>query len=146
VPAPLLVALVILATVLLTGCGSSSSGTRRACSEPDDHRPEALQDELISHVCDWQDEQGFADAAVPGAKLFATSGCLACHTYIGDGSANVGAGDLSKVGRRRGIRFLQRFVADPAAFGNDVMPKFDALGPKRLHRLALFLAASKGVH
>ena len=139
---PLLVALVILSTVSLTGCGST--GTRRGCSVPREPGPEALRSEFLDRVCDWQDDQGFSDAALPGAKLFATSGCLTCHTYLGAGSRNLGASDLSTVGRRHGVRFFEPFVADPAAYGNDVMPRFKALGRTRLHRLAVFLAASKG--
>ena len=41
--------------------------------------------------------------AVAGATLFAESGCLNCHTYLGAGSSNLGAPDLSR-GRRQGAR------------------------------------------
>jgi mono/diheme cytochrome c family protein len=83
-------------------------------------------------------------AAVRGAHLFAQSGCTACHTYLGAGSSNLGAPDLSAAARRHGVRFFERFVADPSRFGNNVMPRFAALGRVNLHRLAVFLAASKG--
>jgi Cytochrome c len=139
VSAPLLAAFLILASVVLTGCGSS----RRACSPPREHGPESLRSEVLGSVCDWQAAQRFSDAAVPGAKLFAQAGCTACHTYLGAGSRNLGARDLSAIGRRRGVRFFERFVADPSRFGNDVMPKF-RLSARQLRQLAVFLAASKG--
>jgi Cytochrome c len=140
VAAPLAVVALILASVAFAGCGSS----RRACAPPEEEGVEALRSETLDHVCDWQEEQGFTDAALPGARLFATSGCLACHTYLGDGSPNVGGSDLSSVGQRHDRRFYERFVADPARYGNDVMPRFKALGPPRLRQLAVFLVASKG--
>ena len=42
---------------------------------------------------EWAEAQGFADdpEAVAGAELFAVSGCLQCHTYLGTGAANLGA-------------------------------------------------------
>ena len=69
---------------------------------------EALGSEIIAAgVADeWAEEQGFADneVAVAGATLFAQSGCLNCHTYLGAGSANLGAPDLTEVGASdRGI-------------------------------------------
>ena len=50
---------------------------------------EALGSELIAASSDeWAEAQGFADneAAVAGATLFAQSGCLNCHTYLGEGN------------------------------------------------------------
>jgi hypothetical protein len=49
----------------------------------------------------WADEQGFADnpQAVRGARIFAQVGCLNCHTYLGDGTQNLGAPDLTAIGR-----------------------------------------------
>ena len=46
---------------------------------------EALGSELLLLVPSWAEEQGFADneQAVKGAELFAQSGCLNCHTYLG---------------------------------------------------------------
>ena len=35
-----------------------------------------------------------------GAVLFAQTGCLNCHVYLGEGSSNLGAPDLSEVGNR----------------------------------------------
>jgi len=99
-------------------------------------------------VARWAREEGFADNpdAVAGATIFATSGCLACHTYLHVGSENLDAGDLTSIGRAsQGVRFFERYVADPTKFGNRVMPKYGNLGAReRLHDLAIFLAASKG--
>ena len=141
--APLLVAILLLASLAAAGCDSSSE--RRACAPAEPPADaEALATEALARVCDWQDRARLPDAAIPGAKLFATSGCLACHTYLGDGSRNLGAPDLSTIGRRLKAQFLARYVADPARFGDDVMPKFRALGRTKLRQLSVFLAASKG--
>jgi mono/diheme cytochrome c family protein len=99
-------------------------------------------------VARWAREEGFADdpQAVAGARIFARSGCLTCHTYLRVGSANLSSGDLTSIGRAgQGVRFFERYVSDPTRFGNRVMPKYGNRGdPRRLHDLAVFLAASKG--
>src|SRR5437762_13963605 len=61
---------------------------------------EALASEVVQAVPTWAPRQGFADDkdAVAGATVFATSGCTACHTYLGTGSSNLGAPDLSAIG------------------------------------------------
>jgi len=97
----------------------------------------------------WAEKQGFAGNAdaVAGAKIFAQVGCLNCHTYLGAGASNVGAPDLSAIGKasgRNGEDFA-RYVADPARFGNKVMPKFTELGAENLRKLGVFLEASKGL-
>ena len=123
-----------LLLALLAALASSGSG-----------RPtEALASEVVRDVPRWGRVERLPAGAVAGARLFATSGCTACHTYLGAGSSNLGGRDLSAVGRRHGVRFFERFVAQPARFGNAVMPRFAALGRTNLHRLAIFLAASKG--
>ena len=52
---------------------------------------EALASEVIADVPTL--DQGGASAAgrVPGAKLFATAGCTACHTYLGAGRRRTSA-------------------------------------------------------
>ena len=96
----------------------------------------------------WAEQQGFADNkdAVEGAKIFGTASCLNCHTYLGAGSSNLGAPDLSKIGASEGkdAAYFQRYVSDPSQFGNNTMPKFADLGEKNLRLLAAFLEASKG--
>ncbi|MFL5946288.1 MAG: hypothetical protein ACJ74C_12775 [Gaiellaceae bacterium] len=108
---------------------------------------EALASEVVEAVPTWAQRQGFADneAAVAGATTFASSGCTACHTYLGTGSSNLGAPDLSAIGTSgRGAEGFANYVADPSQFGNNVMPKFGALGDQKLQELGVFLAASKG--
>jgi mono/diheme cytochrome c family protein len=87
----------------------------------------------------WAEEQGFADneEAVAGARLFAVAGCLQCHTYLGSGSSNLGAPDLSDIGSTgKGVPYFERYVTNPAQFGNNLMPPFAALGQDNLHKIA----------
>jgi mono/diheme cytochrome c family protein len=95
----------------------------------------------------WAEEEGFAgnQRAVEGARIFAQAGCLTCHTYLGAGSLNVGAPDLTAVGRTsRTEAAFASYVAEPAKYGNDVMPPFKGLGRTNLRKLSAFLVASKG--
>jgi menaquinol-cytochrome c reductase cytochrome b/c subunit len=108
---------------------------------------EAIAAEVIGAVPSWAQRQGFANNAdaVAGAKTFATSGCTACHTYLGTGSSNLGAPDLSAIGKSgQGPDFFAKYVSDPSQYGNNVMPKFGSLGQQKLKQLGEFLAASKG--
>ena len=92
------------------------------------------------------DSPALPPAAAPGAKLFAVAGCTACHTYLGSGSSNLNAPDLTAIGTRNlGIDFQIRHLKDPASVvPGSPMPKFASLGEKRLRQLAIFLEASKG--
>jgi mono/diheme cytochrome c family protein len=82
--------------------------------------------------------------AVKGAALFAESGCLSCHTYRGTGSLNLGARDLTHEGGRRSHDVLNRYIANPGAFGDNVMPAYSrAFGPRQLHEVAAFLSESR---
>jgi mono/diheme cytochrome c family protein len=113
---------------------------------------EALGSELLADVHSWAVKEGFSDnpTALAGARIFATSGCLNCHTYNGAGSSNAGAPDLSSIGSsNQGVDFFATYVADPSKQGNNVMPKFGqqyggALTDAELHQLGTFLDASKG--
>jgi len=107
---------------------------------------EALGSQLVELVPEWADEQGFAndDEAVAGATLFAETGCLQCHTYLGQGSGNLGAPDLSAIGQTNDQEFFVRFLTNPAAFGNTVMGSYAYLGQENLAALGAFLEASKG--
>jgi menaquinol-cytochrome c reductase cytochrome b/c subunit len=110
---------------------------------------EALGSELIASgtVDEWGEVQGFTgnEAATAGATLFAESGCLNCHTYLGEGNPNLGAPDLSDVGASdRGIEFFKSYVSNPAQYGNNVMIAYAYLGDENLTNLATFLDASKG--
>jgi quinol---cytochrome c reductase cytochrome c subunit, bacillus type len=107
---------------------------------------EALASEVIADVPHWISAEKLPPAAVPGAKLFAVAGCTACHTYLGTGSSNLGAPDLTAIGTRNlGIDFQIRHLQCPSCVNpGSPMPKFASLGTKRLHELAVFLEASKG--
>jgi menaquinol-cytochrome c reductase cytochrome b/c subunit len=108
---------------------------------------DALGSETIASVPEWAEEQGFAgnQEAVEGARLFAVVGCLQCHTYLGEGSSNLGAPDLSDIGSSgRGVPFFERYVSNPSEFGNTAMPPFIGLGEENVHKIAVFLDASKG--
>jgi menaquinol-cytochrome c reductase cytochrome b/c subunit len=95
----------------------------------------------------WAEEQGFEDneQAMEGARIFATVGCGQCHTYLGFGTTNENAPDLSEIGNSgRDAEAFAEYVANPSEFGNDVMPRYEGLGEERLLQLGEFLAASKG--
>ena len=108
---------------------------------------EALGSEVLGAVPDWAQKEGFAanEVAVAGAELFAQS-CTPCHTYLGAGSSNYGAPDLSAIGASgQGVDFFERYVSDPSQFGNTIMPKFgEQLSKEQIHQIAVFLDASKG--
>src|SRR5213594_432396 len=87
---------------------------------------EALASEVVQAVPTWAASQGFQNnaQAIAGAKIFASSGCTACHTYLGTGSSNQGAPDLSAEGTKgRTKQFFMQYIKDPSKFGNNVMPK-----------------------
>src|ERR671935_1322082 len=109
---------------------------------------EALASEVVQAVPTWAKREGFANnlQAVAGAKLFAQSGCTACHTYLGTGSSNLGAPDLTAIGKgNQGAQFFSNYVSDPSRFGNKVMPKFGNLGSSQnIHNIGVFLSVSKG--
>jgi cytochrome c553 len=108
---------------------------------------EALASEVKALVPTWAQRQGFEDNqdAVAGATIFAEAGCTSCHTYLGAGSSNLGAPDLTSEGTKgRSQQFYHDYIKDPSQFGNTVMPKFAALGDEKLNQLGAFLVASKG--
>jgi hypothetical protein len=109
---------------------------------------EALGTENVKLVPEWALKQGFAKnpVAVKGAKLFASLGCLNCHTYLGAGNSNLGAPDLSSEGARgKGILFqIQHLECPSCVTPGSPMPPFKTQGTLSLTRLATFLEASKG--
>jgi menaquinol-cytochrome c reductase cytochrome b/c subunit len=94
----------------------------------------------------WQQDVGFPDSALPGADIVSRAGCLACHSYDGDGSVNYGAPDLTAIGKGgQSATFFAQYVADPRKFGNTIMPVFgQSLTDKQLADVGHFLAESKG--
>jgi menaquinol-cytochrome c reductase cytochrome b/c subunit len=109
---------------------------------------ESLASEVVQAVPVWAQRQAFKDnkQAVAGAKIFAQSGCTSCHTYLGTGSSNLGAPDLSAIGATgQNAEFFSSYVSNPRKFNNQVMPVFGNLGsPANIRNIGIFLAASKG--
>jgi mono/diheme cytochrome c family protein len=109
---------------------------------------EAIAAEVKAAIPSWAQKEGFAGnkVALAGANLFAESGCVACHTYLGTGSTNLGAPDLSAEGAKgRGIQFQIDHLKCPSCVNpGSPMPPFAALGEANLRKLATFLEASKG--
>ncbi len=89
----------------------------------------------------WVEENNLPAEVEEGANLFAQSGCLTCHIYLGDGTANLGAPELTDIGTtgRTVDAFAQIIREGPGA-----MPSFEALGDENIRAIAEFLAASRG--
>lgn len=109
---------------------------------------EALGSETVGLVPEWAKKQGFAGnpVAVEGATLFAQSGCLNCHVYLGAGGQNLGAPELSEEGLKgRGIEWQVAHLTNPSSkTPGSPMPPFAQLGTDNLTKIATFLEASKG--
>lgn len=126
---------VILGSLLTLGIGSCGRSVESLGSGGPDLVPR------------WAEQEGFArnERAVEGARIFAQVGCLTCHTYLGAGSQNLGAPDLTAIGRSsRTEAAFSSYVADPSKYGNAVMPRFKDIGQANLRKLGTFLVASKG--
>jgi menaquinol-cytochrome c reductase cytochrome b/c subunit len=123
---------------------------------------EAIASELRAKVPQWITEENLvANAqhvrglppgshasalAVRGAHIFSQVGCLTCHTYLGSGSSNLGAPNLSAEGAKgKGIQFQINHLQCPACVNpGSPMPSFGGLGNQNLLALATFLESSKG--
>ena len=107
---------------------------------------EFLASEAAQTAKEFQKQNNLPDAALPGAQLFAESGCLNCHTYLSYGSSNLGAPDLTAEGtRNRGIQWQIDHLTNPSSKSpGSPMPSFAGLGQENLRNLAIFLEASKG--
>src|SRR3954451_7976329 len=107
---------------------------------------ESLPSEVKAAVPGWAKKEGFQNnkLAVAGANIFAVSGCTTCHTYLGVGSSNLGAPDLSAEGsKHKGIAFQIAHLRCPSCVNKgSPMPVFAALGAANLNKLAHFLEAS----
>jgi quinol---cytochrome c reductase cytochrome c subunit, bacillus type len=109
---------------------------------------EAIASEVKAAIPSWAKQQGFANnkQALAGANLFAESACVSCHTYLGTGSSNLGAPDLSAEGAKgKGVQFQIDHLKCPSCVNpGSPMPSFASLGEDNLRKLAAFLEASKG--
>ena len=132
--------LLLLLLALLVGAGGvtmcSVKGEPSIASQAKDEIPSWAKQEAFEHN----------PQALAGARLFAESDCTNCHTYLGFGSRNLGARDLSAEGTKgRTLAYLIRYMRCPSCVTPDSpMPAFAALGAKDLRLLAVFLEASKG--
>ena len=127
--------LLALAALVVAGCGGGSVPINEGGG-------------LQRLVPEWVAHERLPERAVPGAHLFASAGCTACHTYDGSGKSLLGGPDLTAIGSRNlGIAFEIRHLQCPiCVVPGSPMPKFASLGRKRLRQLAIFLEASKGTH
>jgi menaquinol-cytochrome c reductase cytochrome b/c subunit len=109
---------------------------------------ESLPSEVKQSVPTWAKQEGFTGNkdAIAGANLFAESGCTTCHTYLGVGSSNLGAPDLTAEGaKNKGVAFQIAHLECPSCVNKgSPMPVFAPLGKENLRKLAVFLEASKG--
>jgi len=107
-----------------------------------------LANAVLPRVSGWARDEGFSNnaTAVAGARLFAVSGCVNCHQYDGFGERWLAAPDLTAEGAtRRGVPFqLAHLKCPPCVRPGSPMPSFGGLGDANLHKLAVFLEASKG--
>ena len=102
----------------------------------------------VNPVPRWVKVERLSHKAVRGAALFYSGGCTVCHRYAGTGTTRLGAPDLTAIGRRGlGIQFQIAHLKCPSCMiPGSPMPPSRALDHERLHQLAVFLEASKGIH
>jgi menaquinol-cytochrome c reductase cytochrome b/c subunit len=107
---------------------------------------EALGAELKAAVPGWIKKEKLPPEAKPGAELFATSGCLNCHTYLSVGGSQLGAPNLSAEGsKNKGVDFQIAHLKCPSCVNKgSPMPSFAAFSEADLRKIAVFLEASKG--
>jgi mono/diheme cytochrome c family protein len=69
--------------------------------------------------------------------------CIGCHLLDGDGGTD--GPDLSRIGSKRDVAWLRRWIARPKALKSDAdMPAFDEkLSDHELDRVAAYLASRK---
>ena len=107
---------------------------------------ESLASENVAAVPHWIAREQLPPAARPGATIFAKLPCLGCHTYLGTGSSNLGAPDLTSEGTKgRGVKWQIDHLKCPSCVNpGSPMPPFAGLGEDNLRKIATFLEASKG--
>ncbi len=91
----------VLITVLAMGTLTYKGATAK----------ESLGSETKEAVPTWAKRQGFEgnSQVVDGAELFAVSGCLQCHIYLGTGGGLLGAPDLTAISETgKGEAYFQR--------------------------------------
>jgi quinol---cytochrome c reductase cytochrome c subunit, bacillus type len=107
---------------------------------------ESLGGENVALVPEWVAQQQLSADGEKGAEIFALAGCMGCHTYLGAGSPNLGAPDLSAEGAKgRGEEFQISHLKCPSCVNpGSPMPPFTSFTDEQFHQLATFLEESKG--
>ncbi|HEX3255682.1 MAG TPA: c-type cytochrome [Gaiellaceae bacterium] len=107
---------------------------------------ESLGSENLALVPEWTAQQNLSADGTEGAKIFAQAGCMGCHTYLGAGSPNLGAPDLSAEGAKgRGKEFQIAHLKCPSCVNpGSPMPPFTNFTDEQYNQLAAFLEESKG--
>jgi mono/diheme cytochrome c family protein len=117
---------------------------------------ESLGSENVAAVDSWIERNNLVENARQldadeqtvreGAEFFAASGCQQCHIYLGAGSQNLGAPELSAIGaQEKGIDYQIAHLKCPSCVvPGSPMPPFENLGDDTLRKIAVFLEASKG--
>ena len=133
---------VLLVALFMSGCKSHPTASPQTTSTL-----APLAEEFVRAVPLWVKKEELPQKAVPGAKLFATAGCLNCHRYLSAGSSELSAPNLTAEGLKgRGIKFQIAHLKCPSCVvKGSVMPQFLAFGKANLGKVAIFLEASQGV-
>ena len=107
---------------------------------------EALGAELKAAVPGWIKKEKLPPQAKAGALVFASSGCLNCHTYLSVGGSQLGAPNLSAEGaKKKGVTFQIDHLKCPSCVNKgSPMPSFADFSEADLRKIATFLEASKG--
>jgi menaquinol-cytochrome c reductase cytochrome b/c subunit len=107
---------------------------------------ESLGSENVGLVPEWVQQQNLSADGEQGATIFALAGCMGCHTYLGAGTPNLGAPDLSTEGAKgRGEEFQIDHLKCPSCVNpGSPMPPFANFTDEQYQQLATFLEESKG--
>jgi len=107
---------------------------------------ESLGSENLALVPQWVEQQNLSADGEKGAEIFALVGCMGCHTYLGAGTPNLGAPDLSEEGAKgRGEEFQIEHLKCPSCVNpGSPMPPFPNFSNEQYQQLATFLEESKG--
>ena len=107
---------------------------------------ESLASENVALVPQWVQQQGLSQTGEQGANIFARAGCMNCHTYLGAGSSNLGAPDLTQEGDKgKGKQFQIDHLKCPSCVTpGSPMPAFADFTNEQYDQLATFLEESKG--
>jgi menaquinol-cytochrome c reductase cytochrome b/c subunit len=107
---------------------------------------ESLGEENVALVPEWVQQQGLSEQGAAGAEIFALVGCMNCHTYMGAGTPNLGAPDLTEEGTRgRGEQWQIDHLKCPSCVTpGSPMPPFADFTDEQYQQLAAFLEESMG--